>query len=75
MQKTKEAATITAAASLAARSIARLEAAAAQVHTAESERRARRLQLVSSEQGLSALIRPDGVTIQIENGAFAVTTE
>jgi hypothetical protein len=44
--------------------------------TSMSERgTAGRLQLVSSEQGLSALIRADGVTIQIENGTFAVATE
>jgi hypothetical protein len=68
----KDVATITQSAGLAARAMARLEAEASAVHEAESERR---LQLVSSPGSLPALIKADGVTIQIENGTFAVTTE
>jgi hypothetical protein len=63
---------ITQSAGLAARAMARLEASAAEVHAGETERR---LQLVSSPGSLSALIKPDGVMIQIENGTFAVTTD
>jgi hypothetical protein len=65
--------TITDAANLASKAMARLEFAAAEVHESET---ARRLQLVSSPGGnQSALIKADGVTIEIQNGTFAVTTE
>jgi hypothetical protein len=58
---------------LAGRAIARMDTAAqAVLNGAETERR---LQLVSAPGSLSALIRADGVTIQIENGTFAVTTD
>jgi hypothetical protein len=64
---------ITEAAGLAARSIARLEKTAAAVHAAESERRERALQLVSTKGGFSALIRHGKTTIQIEGDDFAVS--
>jgi hypothetical protein len=57
---------MTRATSLASKALARLETAAAAVHESETEKR--RLQLVSSPGSLSALIRADGVTIEIQNG-------
>jgi hypothetical protein len=64
---------VTQAAGLAARSIARLEAEASSVHAAESEKRERALQLVSTKSGFSALIRHGKTTIQIEGDDFAVS--
>jgi hypothetical protein len=49
--------------------------AAAEVHAAETERRAERsLQLVSSIGQLSALIKVGKTTVQIEGDSFAVST-
>jgi hypothetical protein len=70
---TKAVSTITKAASLAGRAIARLEAEAETIHAAETDRRERGLKLVSTKDGLSALIRHGKVTIQIEGDDFAVT--
>jgi len=64
---------ITREAGLAARALNRLEKEAATVHAAETERRERGLQLVSSKSGLSALIRSGKVTIQVEGDEFAVS--
>jgi hypothetical protein len=62
--------------SLAARAIARLEAAAASINESEMVRRDRTLQLVSTkDRPFSALIRHGRTTIQIEGDDFAVTTE
>jgi hypothetical protein len=69
---TKAVSTITKAASLAGRAIARLEAEAQAVHTAETERR-RSLHLVSTRDQVSALIRVGKLTIQVEGDDFAVT--
>jgi hypothetical protein len=65
--------TITKAASFAGRAIARLEAEAQAVHTAETERRDRSLHLVSTRDQVSALIRVGKLTIQVEGDDFAVT--
>jgi hypothetical protein len=70
--KTKELLTITTSASLAARSLARLEAAAQEVHAAESARRERALQLVWTKDGFSAVIKHGRTLIQIEGDDFAV---
>lgn len=64
---------ISAAASLAGRALARLEKEAATIHTSETERHERGLQLVSSKDGFSALIKHGKTTIQIEGNSFAVT--
>ena len=64
---------VTREAGLAARALSRLEKEAATVHAAETERRERGLQLVSSKSGLSALIRQGRITIQVEDDAFSVS--
>lgn len=63
---------VTAAAGLAARSLARLEAKAEEVLANETAAR-RSLQMVSSGEQFTALIRHGKTTIQIEGDAFAVT--
>jgi ATP-dependent helicase YprA (DUF1998 family) len=66
---------VTQSAGLAARALARLDAAAkaalaAAQADAESEQS---LQLVAAVGHVSALIKTPGMTLQIENGQFAVT--
>jgi hypothetical protein len=64
---------ITMAAGLAARSIARLEAAAKEVHAVETAKRDRELQLVSTSQsGFSALIRHGKTIVEISGNDFSV---
>jgi hypothetical protein len=72
MPKSKSVA-VTNCADLASRALARLETDAEGLVRRQCGER--RLQLVSSERGLSALIKADGVTIQVENGAFAVSID
>ena len=63
---------LTQAAGMAARTIARMEAAAESVLAADTAKR-RSLQMVSSGDRLTALIRHGKTTIQIEGDSFAVT--
>lgn len=60
-------------ASLAARALARLEKEAGAVLASEDERHERGLQLVSSKEGFSAIIKHGKTMIQIEGNSFAVT--
>ena len=71
MSKSKEVSTITKAAGLAGKTIARMEARAEEVLAEETKRRS--LQLVSSGEQFSALIRHGKTTFQFEGDAFAVT--
>jgi len=71
MSKSKEVSTITKAAGLAGKTIARMEACAELVHAEETKRRS--LQLVSSGEQFSALIRHGKTTLQFEGDSFAVT--
>lgn len=66
----KEITTVTQAAGLAARSLARLEQAAAEVHASESDRR---LQMVSAKDGFRAVIKHGRTLIEIDGDSFAVT--
>jgi hypothetical protein len=61
---------VTQAAGLAARAIARLEANAAAIHEASTEKRG--FQAVSSKEGFSALIRHGKTVIEISGDDFAV---
>jgi hypothetical protein len=61
---------VTHAASLAARALARLEDAATKVHATETARRG--FQAVSSPSGFQALIRHGGTTIEIQGDSFAI---
>lgn len=70
MGKQEKAVAITAAAGLAARSLARLEQAAAVVHASESDRR---LQMVSAKDGFRAVIKHGRTLIEIDGDSFAVT--
>lgn len=74
MSKKANVPALKAAVSLAARQIAAMERNAREVHEDETERRERRLQLVSSPAGLSALIKNDRFVVQIEGDSFAVTS-
>ena len=73
MAKQEKAIAMAEAAGLAARSIARLEKGAAEVHAAESDRRERALQLVSTRSGFSAVIKHGKTLIEISGSDFAVT--
>jgi hypothetical protein len=73
MKTTKSTTTILAvsqAAGLAARAVARLEANAAAIHEAATEKRG--FQAVSSKEGFSALIRHGKTVIEISGDDFAV---
>jgi hypothetical protein len=73
MKTTKSTTTIpavTQAAGLAARAVARLEANAAAIHDAATEKRS--FQAVSSREGFSALIRHGKTVIEISGDDFAV---
>jgi hypothetical protein len=60
-------------ANLAAKALARLENGAAEVHAAETERRARELQLISTQAGgFSALIKHGKTVVEIQGDSFAV---
>jgi hypothetical protein len=62
---------VTREASLAGRALARLEAAAAEVHAAST--RERELQLVSTQAGgFSALIKHGKTVVEIQGDSFAV---
>lgn len=61
-------------ASLAGRRVLAMQKEAAAVDKEETDRRSRSLQLVSSKEGLSALIRCGRVTVQIEGDEFAVSS-
>jgi hypothetical protein len=61
---------VTQAAGLAARAVARLEANAAAIHEAATEKRG--FQAVSSKEGFSALIRHGKTVIEISGDDFAV---
>jgi hypothetical protein len=64
---------VTREASLAGRALARLEAAAAEIHSVETERRQRELQLVSTQAGgFSALIKHGKTVVEIQGDSFAV---
>jgi hypothetical protein len=63
-------ATITKAASLASKAIARMEAAAQAVHAEANEGRG--FQAVSSKEGFSAVIRHGKTLIEISGDDFAV---
>lgn len=61
------------AAGLAGRALARLQAEANAVHSAETERRERGLQLVSTkDQGFNAVIRHGRTIVEISGDDFAV---
>jgi hypothetical protein len=61
---------VTNAAGLAARAIARLESAAAEVHAEATNRRG--FQAVSSKDGFSAVIRHGKVLIEVQGDEFAI---
>jgi hypothetical protein len=61
---------VTMAAGLAGRSIARLEAAAAEVHAKANGQRG--FQAVSSKEGFSAVIKHGKTLIEIQDESFAV---
>ena len=63
---------ITAAAGLAGRALARLEAEATAIHASETERRERGLQLVSTKDTFSAVIRHGHTLVEISGSDFAV---
>jgi hypothetical protein len=69
----KEISTITEAAGLVARAIARLEQTAAEVRANETARRECALQLDSTKEGFSAVIKHGRTLIQIEGDDFAVS--
>lgn len=71
MSKSKEVSTITKAAGLAAKTIERMERHAELIRAEEIKPRS--LQLVSSGEHFSALIRHGKTTLQFEGDAFAVT--
>jgi hypothetical protein len=60
-------------ASLAARALARLESEASIVHASETERRERSLQMVSTKDAFSAVIRHGSTLIEISDEDFAIT--
>jgi hypothetical protein len=68
-----EVATITKVASLASKALARLEKVAAEVHESETTRRDRSLQMVSTRDGFSAVIRHGKTMIEIAGDDLAVT--
>lgn len=70
MAKGKTIQAVTVAAGLAGKALARLETEARAVHSSES---ARRLQLVSTKDAFSALIKNGGTTIEISGSDFAIT--
>ena len=74
MKKTKtQVPAVKAAATLAGKALARLEAEAATIHASETERRQRGLQLVSSHDGgFSAVIRHGKTVVEIQGDDFAV---
>jgi hypothetical protein len=61
---------ISQAAGLAARAIARLESAAAEVHGEATNRRG--FQAVSSKDGFSAIVRHGKTVIEIQGDEFAI---
>jgi hypothetical protein len=61
---------VTREAELAAKALARLEDAAAEIHAAETTRRG--FQAVSSPNGFQALIRHGKTIVEIQNDSFAV---
>ena len=63
---------VTRSAGLAARALARLESEAASVHASEMERHERGLQLVSTHEVFSAVIRHGNTIIEISGDDFAV---
>jgi len=71
MTKSKEVSTITKAAGMAAKNLERMEACAKLVLDEETKRRS--LQLVSTGEQFTALIRHGKTTLQFEGDAFAVT--
>lgn len=71
MTKSKEVSTITKAAGLAGKTIARMEARAEEVLAEATKQRS--LQLVSSGEQFTALIRHGKTTFQFEGESFAVT--
>lgn len=71
MSKSKEVSTVTKAAGLAGKAIARMEAQAEEVLAEGAKQRS--LQLVSSGEQFSALIRHGKTTLQFEGDSFAVT--
>lgn len=73
MSKHKNVPAITQSASLASRTLARLETAARAVHESETAKRERSMQLVSSRDGFSAVIRHGKTLIEIAGEDFAVT--
>ena len=68
--RTKSVPSITKSLTLAARSIARMEAAAAAVHAEANDGRG--FQAVSSKEGFSAVIRHGKTLIEISGDDFAV---
>lgn len=59
--------------SLAACALARLESEASIVHASETERRERALQMVSTKDAFSAVIRHGSALIEISGEDFAIT--
>ena len=72
MTKHKELA-ITQHASLAAKALSRLETAAREVHESETAKRDRNLQLISTKDQFSAIIRHGKTIVEISGSDFAVT--
>jgi len=70
---TKNVPAITQAAGLAGRAIARLEAAAEAVHQSETARRERGLQLISTKDTFSAVIRHGKTLVEISGSDFAIS--
>lgn len=60
-------------AGLAARALARLETTARAVHESETAKRDRAMQLISSREGFSAVIRHGKTLVEISGDDFAVT--
>lgn len=71
--KTSSLPAVTAAAKVASRQLSALNRAAEAIHGKAYENPARSLHIVSTKDGIEALIRTGKLTVQVQNGDFAVS--